>query len=86
MRRREFITLLGGMAAAWPLEARAQPSGKTRQIGFLGGASQAETGRRLDAMRTGLRQLGYEEGRTSSSTIDGPTADTTASPPSPPSW
>jgi putative ABC transport system substrate-binding protein len=62
-RRREFITLLGGAAAAWPLEARAQPSGKTRQIGFLSGTSQAETGRRLDAMRTGLRQLGYEEGK-----------------------
>jgi putative tryptophan/tyrosine transport system substrate-binding protein len=63
VRRREFIALLGGAAAAWPLEARAQPSGKSRQIGFLGGTSQAETGRRLDAMRTGLRQLGYEEGK-----------------------
>jgi putative ABC transport system substrate-binding protein len=62
VRRREFITLFGGVAA-WPLAVRAQPSGKTRQIGFLGGTSQAETGRRLDAMRTGLRQLGCEEGK-----------------------
>jgi putative tryptophan/tyrosine transport system substrate-binding protein len=63
MRRREFITLVGGAAAAWPLAARAQPSGRTYRIGFLGLTSHAETGRRVDALRTGLRQLGYEEGK-----------------------
>ena len=61
--RREFITLLGGAAAAWPLAARAQPSGKLYRIGLLGVTSQAEYGRLIDALRTGLRQLGYEEGK-----------------------
>jgi putative ABC transport system substrate-binding protein len=63
MKRREFITFLGGMAAAWPLAARAQPPGKVYRIGFLGLTSLAETTRRLDGLRTGLRQLGYEEGK-----------------------
>jgi putative ABC transport system substrate-binding protein len=60
MRRRAFITLLGG-AAAWPLAARAQPSGKSYRIGFLGVTSYAEYRPLVDALRTGLRQLGYEE-------------------------
>src|SRR5262245_4515304 len=62
MQRREFITLLGGLAAASPFVARAQPRGKNYRIGFLGVTSRAEYGRHVDALRTGLRQLGYEEG------------------------
>jgi putative tryptophan/tyrosine transport system substrate-binding protein len=63
MRRREFIALLGGAAAAWPLAARAQPSAKTYRIGFLGVTSYAEYRYLVDALRMGLRQLGYEEGK-----------------------
>jgi putative ABC transport system substrate-binding protein len=63
VKRREFITLLGGAAATWPLTVRAQPSGRTYRIGFLGVTSLAETARRVDALRKGLRQLGYEEGK-----------------------
>jgi ABC-type uncharacterized transport system substrate-binding protein len=61
--RREFMSLLGGTAVAWPLAARAQPPGKTYRIGFLGATSLAETKRRFDGLRTGLRRLGYEEGK-----------------------
>jgi putative tryptophan/tyrosine transport system substrate-binding protein len=62
MRRREFISLLGG-AAAWPVVARAQPSGKMYRIGFLGVTSPAEYRRLMDPFHAGLRQLGYEEGK-----------------------
>jgi putative tryptophan/tyrosine transport system substrate-binding protein len=63
VNRREFITLLGGAAVAWPLAASAQqPAGKVNQIGFLGVTSLAETSPRVDALRTGLRRLGYDEG------------------------
>src|SRR5262245_53269625 len=61
MQRRKFITLLG-VAASWPLVVGAQPRGKVYRIGFLGVTSRAEYGRQVDALRTGLRQLGYEEG------------------------
>ena len=63
LRRRDFITIVGGAAAAWPLAARAQPSVKSYRIGFLGGTSYAEYWRLVDALRMGLRQLGYEEGK-----------------------
>jgi putative tryptophan/tyrosine transport system substrate-binding protein len=63
MKRRAFVTLLGGAAAAWPLAARAQPAVKTYRIGFLGVFSFPEYQRLIDALRTGLRQLGYEEGK-----------------------
>jgi len=61
VRRREFISLLGGAAAAWPLVASAEQS--MRVIGFLNGASPAELGPRVDAFRDGLAEMGYVEGR-----------------------
>jgi putative tryptophan/tyrosine transport system substrate-binding protein len=65
MRRRAFLTLLGGAAAsvAWLPAARAQPPGKVARLGFLKfGPASAFTGR-VEALRTGLRELGYVEGQ-----------------------
>jgi putative ABC transport system substrate-binding protein len=64
MRRREFITLLGGTAAAWPLAARAQQDGRMRRIGFLGLGTASAWAPRLEPLRAGLRDLGYVEGKT----------------------
>jgi len=63
MRRREFITLLGGAAAAWPLAARAQQPGKPSTIGFLG-TDAAAWRPWTDAFVERLRELGWIEGRT----------------------
>jgi hypothetical protein len=65
MRRREFIVALGTAAAGWPLAARPQASRKAPsfRIGFLGPATRSATGVRLSALRTGARELGYEEGK-----------------------
>jgi putative tryptophan/tyrosine transport system substrate-binding protein len=60
--RREFITLLGSAAAAWPLAARGQQSGKVAQIGFLGAASASAYARQVEGFRSGLLDLGYVEG------------------------
>jgi putative ABC transport system substrate-binding protein len=58
MRRREFITLLGG-AAAWPLAARAQQTSEITRIGFVYQGSQAVMALRIDAVLSGLRLSGY---------------------------
>jgi len=63
MRRREFITLLGGGAAAWPLAARAQP-GKKPMVGFLGASTPAAAEQWVAAFAQRLRELGWTEGRT----------------------
>jgi ABC-type uncharacterized transport system substrate-binding protein len=65
VKRREFITLLGGAAAAWPLAARAQQSERMRRIGVLLGIAEndLETQSRVVAFRKGLRDLGWIEGR-----------------------
>ena len=61
--RREFITLLGGAAAAWPLAARAQQAGKLPTIGFLGGATPTLWSAWVSAFVQRLRELGWVEGR-----------------------
>jgi putative tryptophan/tyrosine transport system substrate-binding protein len=65
MRRREFITLIGGAAAAWPLAARAQQGQRMRRIGvfFPGAADDTEYQARNAAFLQGLRELGWTEGR-----------------------
>src|SRR5262245_47697484 len=62
MKRREFITLIGGAAAGWPLAARGQSSSKLRTIGVLAGASGESARPQSDSLRQGLRDLGYVEG------------------------
>ncbi|HEX2336326.1 MAG TPA: ABC transporter substrate-binding protein, partial [Hyphomicrobiaceae bacterium] len=64
MRRRHFITLLGGAVAAWPLAARAQQPGKLPTIGFLGQSTPAAESQRLAALVQRLRELGWIEART----------------------
>src|SRR5216683_2540381 len=63
LKRREFITLLGG-AAAWPLAARAQQSGKLPTIGFLGANTALVQTQWTAAFVQRLRELGWIEGRT----------------------
>ena len=63
MRRREFITLLGGAAAAWPLAARAQQPAKVARIGHLDLGPASARASRVEALRAGLRDLGYAKGK-----------------------
>jgi len=64
VRRRSFITLLGGAAAAWPFAARAQQPGRVRHIAMLVGATEndPEGPLSLEAFRQTLNQLGWKEG------------------------
>jgi putative ABC transport system substrate-binding protein len=63
MRRREFITLLGG-AATWPLAARAQQGERVRRIGLLMGTADDREGQaRVAALKQGLQELGWTDGR-----------------------
>jgi putative tryptophan/tyrosine transport system substrate-binding protein len=65
MRRREFITLLGGAAVAWPLSAHAQQPDRIRRVGVLIGLAEddPDANARLGALRQGLEKLGWSEGR-----------------------
>ncbi|MGA2999987.1 ABC transporter substrate-binding protein [Bradyrhizobium sp.] len=63
MQRRNFITLIGGAAAAWPLEARAQPTSAIKRVAVLMGLAEtdAEGQARNKAFRSGFQQLGWIE-------------------------
>jgi putative tryptophan/tyrosine transport system substrate-binding protein len=64
VRRRHFITLLGGAAVGWPVAARAQQPAKVPTIGFLGESAPADTSQRTAAFVQRLRELGWIDGRT----------------------
>src|SRR3989440_2577179 len=64
MTRREFITLIGGAAVAWPLAARAQQPAKLPTIGFLGSSTASAMSQWVAAFVQRLRDLGWMEGRT----------------------
>src|SRR5262245_64328753 len=64
MTRREFITLLGGAAATWPLAARSQQGERVRRIGLLMGLADDREGQaRVTGLKQGLQELGWIEGR-----------------------
>ena len=66
MKRRDFITMLSGAAAAWPLAARAQQQGeRIRRIGVLMGYPEGDPQAQANvtALRQGLQDLGWTEGR-----------------------
>jgi putative ABC transport system substrate-binding protein len=63
VKRREFITLLGGAVAAWPLAARAQQLGKVHRLGQLSGGTAASRVPLLAAFMRGMNDLGYVEGQ-----------------------
>ena len=64
IRRRDFITLLGGAAVTWPITARAQQPGKLRTVGFLGSGTLETQGHWVAAFMQRLLELGWVESRT----------------------
>jgi putative ABC transport system substrate-binding protein len=64
VRRREFITLVGGAAVGWPLAAFAQTHPKIPRVGYVFGGAPTSAKHNIEAFRQGLRELGYVEGQT----------------------
>ena len=64
LRRREFMAVLGGAAASWPLAAHAQQPGKLPTIGYLGSGGPITQRAWVEAFVQRLRELGWSEGRT----------------------
>jgi putative ABC transport system substrate-binding protein len=62
MRRRQFIVLLGSTVVTWPFSVRAQRAAKVAVIGFLGLGPASAWAAPVEALRAGLRDLGYVEG------------------------
>src|SRR2546430_1924921 len=87
-RRRDFITLLGGAAAAWPLAARAQQRERMRRIGVLMSlaASNPKAQGRLVAFVQGLQELGWTVGRNVRRTFAGPLGSLSFSAGTRPNW
>lgn len=69
MRRREFITLISGAAAVWPVVGRAQESGRIYRLGMLTGAARASS--RIVAFFDELKVLGFVEGQNLDVVVDG---------------
>ena len=84
MRRREFITLVGG-AVVWPFTTRAQQS-TMPVIGYMSARSPEDTVQVLEAFYKGLGEGGFVKGRTSTLSTVGPKAITAGSRRTPPSW
>jgi putative ABC transport system substrate-binding protein len=63
MRRRDFITFIGGAATGWPLVARADQPATVARIGYLGLGPASAVSSRVEALRAGLRDLGWIEGK-----------------------
>ena len=64
MRRRDFITVIAGSAAAWPLAGRAEPADRLRTIGYLSTTTPSATGSWITALEHRLSELGWVKGRT----------------------
>jgi hypothetical protein len=63
LKRREFITLIGGTAAAWPLAAQAQQAAKVHRIGFLSAGAEVQPSKLWSIFVSELRELGWIEGK-----------------------
>ena len=64
MRRRDFIKVIAGSAAAWPLAAQAQQAERVRRVGLLMGTADDREGQaRVTALKQGLQELGWTDGR-----------------------